>query len=234
MARATKKAVSSAAKTMAAEAQRPYNQPKVPEGQEWRMKPAYLLHPNAGTLAFYPTHVKATIMVVGVQGEELKPYIIQSAEDLRKVKEDHPDVYAKWLRVSGCLLENRVEDVFMAVGRKANRPEWAWGQEATRNAEVGKRRQKTLAVREYHLNADAALSYSSHGSKKDKVPVQVNQLCDIIHGLESPVLEASLMGIVKKAAADGQLKTKQDPWRIFQYYRPQLISHGVLKLKAGR
>ena len=27
------------------------------------------------------------------------------------------------------------------------------------------------------------------------------------------------------------VKTKQDPWRIFQYYRPQLISRGVLRLE---
>lgn len=28
-----------------------------------------------------------------------------------------------------------------------------------------------------------------------------------------------------------QVKTKQDPWRIFQYYRPKMISYGIIKLE---
>lgn len=31
--------------------------------------------------------------------------------------------------------------------------------------------------------------------------------------------------------AEVQVKTKQDPWRIFQYYRPKMISTGIVRLE---
>ena len=45
------------------------------------------------------------------------------------------------------------------------------------------------------------------------------------------ISEAKLQTLVKEAASNGVLKTKQDPWRIFQYYRAQLISAGSLKMR---
>lgn len=40
--------------------------------------------------------------------------------------------------------------------------------------------------------------------------------------------EQQLEILVRQCHADGILKTKQDPWRIFQYYRPTLFGRGLL------
>lgn len=229
MARATQKAVSSAAKTMAAEAQRPHAKREFKPGEEWRGKPAYLLHPISRTLHFYPTHVQCVVMAMGVQGDELKPWIIQSVEDLAEVKAKHPMVWSAWVKSVHMLEDNRPSDVFIEVGRKADKPEWAWGAEATRHAEVGTRRQKTLAVREYTIDVAKCTSVASD----EKVTKQVRQLAEVLKTIASPILEATLMSELKAAAEKGILVTKQDPWRIFQYYRGQLIQLGVIRMKAG-
>lgn len=46
--------------------------------------------------------------------------------------------------------------------------------------------------------------------------------------------EYVLRKVIEKAAADGVLVTRQDPWHIFWYYKPQLVSRGFLTIvKAG-
>ena len=42
------------------------------------------------------------------------------------------------------------------------------------------------------------------------------------------ISEADLMDRVMDWEVQGILKTKQDPWRIFEYYRPRLIALGLL------
>lgn len=41
--------------------------------------------------------------------------------------------------------------------------------------------------------------------------------------------EEQFRNALMTAQDQGQLKTKQDPWRIFQYYRAQLVKHGMIK-----
>ena len=60
------------------------------------------------------------------------------------------------------------------------------------------------------------------------------QVYQILSGIsESGVSEYSeteLKNFVQKLAADGRLKTGQKPWRIFQYYRAQMINAGICKM----
>jgi hypothetical protein len=47
---------------------------------------------------------------------------------------------------------------------------------------------------------------------------------------EKPVIsEPDLHALIVEAAVNGSLKTKQDPWRIFQYYRTELVKTGVVE-----
>ncbi len=47
---------------------------------------------------------------------------------------------------------------------------------------------------------------------------------------EKPVItEVDLNALIVKAHAEGRLKTKQDPWHIFRYYRTSLKSAGALR-----
>ena len=60
------------------------------------------------------------------------------------------------------------------------------------------------------------------------------QMYQILSGIsESGVSEYSeteLKTFVQKLANDGKLKTGQKPWRIFQYYRAQMINAGICKM----
>lgn len=230
MARATAKAVKSAAATMEAERLRPYQQHETKPGEEWRRQPAYMMHPNTGNIVHYPTHVQGTVFIMGYNYEEHWPWFAQHAADFARIKAERPEVWGKWCSRVGLLDDATPEYVFERVGRQAERPEWAWGQEATRHAEVGKRRQKALAVREYHIDQGMCLKVGSD----EKTTKQVKQLCVILTQIQSPILEATLMQELKDAAASGKLVTKQDPWRIFQYYRANLISLGVIKMKGAQ
>jgi hypothetical protein len=55
------------------------------------------------------------------------------------------------------------------------------------------------------------------------------------HGTEQPVNEKPTRviteAVLKQAVIDraGELKTRQDPWRIFQYYRPSLLKMGLIR-----
>lgn len=233
MARATAKAVKSATATMEAERLRPYQEHKTKPGEEWRKQPAYMLHPNSGALVHYPTHVQGTVFIMGYSYEEHWPYFVQTHDDVKRIRDERPEVWDKWCKAIHCqgaipASELTIGEAFNRINAIAERPEWAWGQEATRNTEVGKRRQKALAVREYHIDQGACLRVGSD----EKTTKQVKQLCVILTQIQSPILEATLMAELKKAAESGKLVTKQDPWRIFQYYRAQLISLGVIKMKG--
>ncbi len=60
--------------------------------------------------------------------------------------------------------------------------------------------------------------------KQRELPPQARQIIESLSKTnEQEFLESELPGLL-------QLKTKQDPWRIFQYYRPKLIAAGVLKV----
>jgi hypothetical protein len=73
-----------------------------------------------------------------------------------------------------------------------------------------------LANRIYHFDFDA---YDKH--RRELAP----QARQIIDQLEVDVyIESDLQQAIK-------VKTKQDPWRIFQYYRPKMIGLKILRLE---
>jgi hypothetical protein len=44
------------------------------------------------------------------------------------------------------------------------------------------------------------------------------------------ISETEAMELIVAAAASGKLRTTQDPWHIFQYYRPRLIEGDFLRM----
>jgi hypothetical protein len=63
----------------------------------------------------------------------------------------------------------------------------------------------------------------------DSYPKQARIILDTLARQESPyILEADLMKLMNYLVVQGKLKTKQDSWRIFQYYRPQFLDAGLL------
>lgn len=73
-----------------------------------------------------------------------------------------------------------------------------------------------LANRIYHFDFDVYDKYRRHLSP------QARQILDQLE--ESTYTEAELQQAIK-------VKTKQDPWRIFQYYRPKMVGLKVLKME---
>tara|TARA_Y100001958_G_C21016614_1_gene394707 strand:+ start:155 stop:685 length:531 start_codon:yes stop_codon:yes gene_type:complete len=59
------------------------------------------------------------------------------------------------------------------------------------------------------------------------------QASDIVKHIELDVWidETLLMTKVNELAESGKLKTKQKPWRIFQYYRAKMINQGIVKMR---
>lgn len=64
---------------------------------------------------------------------------------------------------------------------------------------------------------------------KKSYPKQCRVIINRLSKYETPyVLESELERMMLNLLATGQLKTKQDPWLIFQYYRVQLIKDGLV------
>jgi hypothetical protein len=76
-----------------------------------------------------------------------------------------------------------------------------------------------LSSRLYHFNFD-----KFYDRERDFAP-QARQIIRALAAKNiSTFTEVELIPLI-------DVKTKQDPWRIFQYYRPQLVSRGVLRLE---
>ena len=76
-----------------------------------------------------------------------------------------------------------------------------------------------LSSRLYHFNFD-----KFYDRERDFAP-QARQIIRALAAKNiSTFAEAELISLI-------DVKTKQDPWRIFQYYRPQMVSRGVLRLE---
>lgn len=73
-----------------------------------------------------------------------------------------------------------------------------------------------LANRIYHFDFDVYDKYRRH------LAPQARQILDQLE--QSTYTESELQQAVK-------VNTKQDPWRIFQYYRPKMIGLKVLKME---
>lgn len=79
-------------------------------------------------------------------------------------------------------------------------------------------------------------------NKEEKLPKQVHAIMEAVqtyfqsskneddHDQGNPaILEKELRPVIEQAAKNGVLTTKQDPWRIFSYYRPMLVQNGLVK-----
>ena len=72
-------------------------------------------------------------------------------------------------------------------------------------------------------------NYSIVNMQVQDIPRQASVcLCMLLQACEDSgtCTEAKLREVVQARAQE--LKTKQDPWRIFQYYRPQLVKLGFI------
>lgn len=65
------------------------------------------------------------------------------------------------------------------------------------------------------------------------IPNQEQVLLRLVNGAVSPdkpvVSEPELHALVVEAKRNGTLKTKQEPWQIFRYYRTTLVKVGALR-----
>tara|TARA_A100000172_G_C3021390_1_gene103231 strand:+ start:202 stop:441 length:240 start_codon:yes stop_codon:yes gene_type:complete len=60
---------------------------------------------------------------------------------------------------------------------------------------------------------------------------QVKQILEgISESGNSEFQESDLKNLINELADSGKLKTRQSPWRIFQYYRANMISAGICKM----
>lgn len=92
------------------------------------------------------------------------------------------------------------------------------------NAETGEKiRKSSIAGRQYFKGE----SYGKpHEVKTFQALKCINIFTDAL-GTNPAITEEDLKAAIIKRATE--LKTKQDPWRIFQYYRPQLIKAKLIK-----
>jgi len=70
------------------------------------------------------------------------------------------------------------------------------------------------------------LTDSDHYTRLPKQAKSI--LSHMVPGTDIP--ESELKDIIHQLAVDGKMQTKQDPWRIFQYYRSQMISSSFLRM----
>lgn len=67
----------------------------------------------------------------------------------------------------------------------------------------------------------------------EKLTPQILQIFSVIlKSGNSEFAEADLKKLVESAKKDGVLKTRQSSWRIFSYYRANMISDGFLQMKS--
>jgi len=67
----------------------------------------------------------------------------------------------------------------------------------------------------------------------EKLTPKILQIFSVIlKSGNSEFAEADLKKLVESAKKDGVLKTRQSSWRIFSYYRANMISDGFLTMKS--
>lgn len=77
------------------------------------------------------------------------------------------------------------------------------------------------------LNRTYVFDFAMYQSTNRRLAPQAKQILDALAAIgKTRYVETELQQTVK-------VKTKQDPWRIFQYYRPKMIACRVLKMENG-
>ncbi len=84
-----------------------------------------------------------------------------------------------------------------------------------------------LATRKYHLGADSDKPAVVSAIHTPQAKVCYAILCDGVSAHPEGITETDLKALVNTRAAE--IKTRQDPWRIFQYYRPTLIAAKLVR-----
>ena len=77
----------------------------------------------------------------------------------------------------------------------------------------------------FGFSKDDAIANNWEGLPKQAISILSNLSGDLTN-----IPESDLKDQVSQLAADGTLSTKQDPWRIFQYYRSKMINHGYVTM----
>ena len=74
---------------------------------------------------------------------------------------------------------------------------------------------------------------SAGGRTEPKLAQQALSIVDAVTYEHSDIWlsETDVRMIIEKAADEGVLQTKQSPWRIFQYYRAQLIQRDYVRMR---
>ena len=68
-----------------------------------------------------------------------------------------------------------------------------------------------------------------------KMTPQIKQILGgISESGNSEFQESELKTLISELAESGKLKTRQNPWRIFQYYRANMISAGICKMSSSQ
>ena len=76
--------------------------------------------------------------------------------------------------------------------------------------------------------------FASSGAREEpKLAQQALSIVDAVTYEHSDVWlsETDVRMVIEKAADEGVLQTKQSPWRIFQYYRAQLIQRDYVRMR---
>lgn len=120
-------------------------------------------------------------------------------------------------------------DKLQSTCRNPYRKNQALLEENTLYKQLG-RRVRRPRILKYRFNLDA--KNQKNVDAYYALPPQAQSLVDLIeeyvHPMTEPtVLETELRDYIIKHAE--KLQTKQDPWRIFQYYRGRLIANGFLR-----
>ena len=89
---------------------------------------------------------------------------------------------------------------------------------------TGEKERKSSILQSVYTRGDKKIADVALNTYQAK---QCYVIFDQLIGTGASVTEEQLRRKVEERAAE--LKTKQDPWRIFQYYRPKLISLGLMR-----
>ncbi len=88
-------------------------------------------------------------------------------------------------------------------------------------------RKSTIQDRKYFLGEVKLKPAEYAGTIKTPQAISCFRIFTETLGDKPALSEADLEKAIRNRA--GELRTRQDPWRIFQYYRPQLISKKLIK-----
>ena len=89
--------------------------------------------------------------------------------------------------------------------------------------------EKVKRQKVYHIDLDKAKEALSHDDMRIK---QLKALIQLLINEDAMMLmEEEIKSLVNSTKFFKLTKTKQDPWRIFRYYRQWLIEYGVISIK---